>query len=100
MYMPTVIQNMANVTSEDANLSAKSYTIKFSDSSSGSNCGSAMIQTSSCRDEFCSHAFEVSLSTCLLSVAIYVTAYGTNTYGIGPPSNEITISECTSFCVD
>ena len=96
-----LLQDISNVTSEDDSQLGDNmfYTVNFSNSSLESNCGSATIQTSSCTDGLCSYAFEVSSSSCLPSAGINITAYGTNALGDGPPSSEITISECTSMSI-
>ena len=62
----------------------------YSDSTSGSNCASATIPTSSCRGRMCSHIFEVSSSFCLPSADINVTVFATNILGEGQYSIPVT----------
>ena len=71
--------------------SAKSYTITYSDSSSGSSCASATIPASSCEGGVCSHRFDISSSPCRLSPDITLTAFATNILGDGPSSEAVRI---------
>ena len=60
----------------------------YSDSTSGSICGSATITASSCTDEMCAHSFnfDTSLSLCPPAADIGVTVFATNMLGNGPTS--------------
>ena len=66
--------------------SVVSYTISYSDSLSGTVCGSVIILASSCRHKFCSHVFDAFNSSCSYSAEITVTVFGTNAFGVGPVS--------------
>ena len=66
--------------------SAISYTVTYSESTSGSTCGSATIPASSCTNEMCTHLFDTSLSLCPSAVNIDVTVFATNVLGNGSTS--------------
>ena len=66
--------------------SAVSYTVTYSEATSGNICGSATISTSSCDDEVCRYLLRIDLaSSCLSSTrSVRVTAFATNILGNGP----------------
>ena len=66
--------------------SVVSYTISYSDSLSGTDCGSVTILPSSCEKKFCSHVFDAFNSSCSYSAEITVRVFGTNALGVGPVS--------------
>lgn len=68
---------------------AISYTVLYSDSSSGKLCGSDYIQASNCTDGFCGSIFKILSSLCPLSSDINVTIFAITTLGVGPMSNSI-----------
>ena len=73
--------------------SATSYTILFSEATSGDQCDFVSISASTCKSRVCSYEFEVSSSSCPPLKDITVTAFATNVLGDGPLSNAIFISE-------
>ena len=73
--------------------SAASYTIDYSDTISGSNCGLATIPASSCSHGVCQNVFELSSSLCPFSDSITVTVFGTNALGNGTTSTPVSISK-------
>ena len=68
-----------------------SYTISYTDVTTGNICGSATILQSSCVTDVCIHIFDILSSTCMYSVPINVTVSATNIFGTGPPSHPIQI---------
>ena len=66
--------------------STTSYTITYSDSTSGRICGSATIPASSCDGGICSCRFDISSSSCLPSADVSVTVFASNILGNGPMS--------------
>ena len=73
--------------------SAISYTINYTDTITGMNCGLVMIPASSCRRGVCQNVFELSSSSCPLSDSITVTVYSTNALDNGTSSPPFSISE-------
>lgn len=67
--------------SDEIDGSVTFYTITYSDSASGSNCGSATIPASSCEVGICSNVFEVSSSSCPPSTMISVVVLASNVLG-------------------
>ena len=92
-----IMQDPFNI-SEGIDGSAKSYTITYSDSTSGSSCGSATIPASSCEGGVCSHGFDISSSPCRLSPDITLTAFPTNILRDGPSSEPVRIFLFSCTC--
>ena len=72
--------------------SANSYTITYSEATSGNVCGSAIIPTSSCDDRECRYLLKIDLSSsCLSSTgSVCMTAFATNVIGNGPNTVPVT----------
>ena len=70
---------------------SKSYTVTYSDSTSGSSCGSATIPASSCEGGVCNYGFDHSSSPCRLSPDITLAAFAANILGDGPSSEPVRI---------
>ena len=69
--------------------SAVSYTIIYSDSTSGGICSSAVISASLCTEELCTHSFDTSSSLCPPAANIDVVVFATNVLGNGSTSEPI-----------
>ena len=85
------IQALFNIT-DGFDGSATSYTISYTDLTSGYICGSTTIPASACENGVCSDWFDISSSLCTQSTNITVTAFATNLLGDGPPSQPIQIT--------
>ena len=73
-----------------------SYTISLTDTTFGTNCGSAVVPASSCREGVCTSTFTVTSSSeykCHPSTDISVTVFATNALGTGPHSDPTLISK-------
>ena len=68
---------------------ATSYTVTYSDSESGSVCGSETVSASTCTSGFCSSKFEISTSQCPVSSDINVTVFATTNLGDGPKTSPV-----------
>ena len=72
--------------------SAISYTINYTDLTSGVVCASKSILASSCVKEICEDNFRVSTTFCKSSSHITVTIWGMNVLGKGLPSSPLSIT--------
>ena len=88
MQTPFAIYNGSTV-SEGINGSTTSYTINYSDSSTGEVCNSNEINSTSCVGGVCSDEFDVSSSLCTPSSDINVTVSAMTNLGEGPGTNPI-----------
>ena len=86
--MPSL--NFANVMG-DIDLLPTLITINYYDATLGTMCGSTNIPASLCETD-CVHVFNISLSLCPPTVNINITAFATNIFGNGLPSEPIMIS--------
>ena len=72
------------------NSSVISYTVNYTDSSTGISCGYGTVPATSCINGVCSHEFNVSASSrCPPEANFTVKVFGTNTLGDGPTSDPI-----------
>ena len=71
---------------------ATSYTISYSDSSTGETCGLSTIPASSCGEKICSNVFEVSSTSCFNFTNIAVSFFASSSLGNGPASEQTLIS--------
>ena len=78
---------------------AISYTVNYTDSTSGRACGVAIVPPSACRSGACSHTLQASTSPCFNSSGITVTVYATNALGNGQTSAPITIGMYIAFII-
>ena len=65
---------------------ATSYTINYSDPSSGEACGFSTFPASSSGDRLCSNVFEVSSTSCFNFTTIAVSYFASSRLGNGPVS--------------
>lgn len=75
--------------SDDINGAAVSYTVTYSDVTSGNSyeCDSKTIMVSSCENRICSHRFQVSsMPFCKNSMHMIVAVFATNLFGNGNKS--------------
>ena len=75
------------------NIPITAYNIMYTDSITGSSCGSATIPASSCVTGTCRHEFEVSSSSCPPSSSINITVFPDGTFGSGLSSYPIMIGK-------
>ena len=69
-----------------------SYTITYTDASSGRDCGSATIPTSSCLNGTCCHSFGEISPPCSSDGDISISVFSTSILGDGPPSKPLIFS--------
>ena len=69
-----------------------SYTITYTDSSSGSICGSVSIPASSCSNGLCCHTFGEISSPCSPDGDISIFVFATSALGDGPLSQPLIFS--------
>ena len=69
-----------------------SYTITYSDASSGRICDSAAIPASSCLNHLCCHTFGEISPSCSSNGDISITLFATSILGDGPPSQPLIFS--------
>ena len=85
------MQQESVTTSDGIDGSATSFSIIYSDSRSGSSCGSTVLPSSDCQAGICSHVFQINNSDCPPCVDINITAFSTNVLGNGAISDVVTI---------
>lgn len=86
-----ILQELISLT-EETTVLATSYTINYSDSSSGKTCGSSTIPASSCGDRICSNVFEISSTSCFNFSNIAVSYFASGRLGNGPTSGQTLIT--------
>ena len=74
---------------DNINSSIISYTINYTDASTGKSCGNVTIPAKSCIKGACSHEFQVRSSKCPPEANFTIKMYGTNALGNGRNSNPI-----------
>ena len=72
--------------------SVVSYTITYTDVSSGGICGSATIPASSCLNETCCHTFGEISPPCSSDGDISISVFPTSILEDGPPSKPLVFS--------
>ena len=69
-----------------------SYTITYTDASSGRDCGSATLPASSCWNGTCCHTFGEISPPCSSDGDISISVFSTSILGDGPPSKPLVFS--------
>ena len=92
IFYITIIQKDFVLLADEATVLATSYTVNYSDSSSGETCGLSTIPASSCGETVCGNAFEVSSTSCFNFTNISVSVSALSRLGNGPASEQTLIT--------
>ena len=81
--------------SDNIDVSPVSYTITYTDFTSGRICDSFTVPSSICQDGLCRHLFEIS-PPCSINNDTCISVFSTNALGDGPHSHPVIFSLISS----